>query len=122
MWEVRRKPETLSIKDVVEFEGNTYVVCDYVENPLVNHVLDVPFLNYQVINKLREMDQWKDGKRGEDFNSRAEYAEAKYLEKVENRAEEEKAYMIKQHKSQIRDFKEYILSGGNPYRIAEYWK
>lgn len=120
-WEVRRRPEEMRPTQIEVFEGNTLVKLEYAETNLVHHVLDVPFLNYKILEKLRVMDQWVNDKRGADFNSRADYLEAKHDEKVEQRAEDEKNYMIKQHKSQIRDFKEYVLSGGNPYRIADYW-
>jgi hypothetical protein len=120
-WEIRRRPEEMKVSEVEVFGGNTFVKLAYVENNLVNHVLDVPFLNYKILEKLKDMDQWKDDSRGADFNKRADYLEAKYDEKVEQHAEDEKNYMIKQHKSQIRDFKEYVLSGGNPYRLADYW-
>lgn len=120
-WEIRRKPEELKVKDVAIYGGNTYVKLDYVEINLVHHILDVPFLNYSVLTKLKEMDRWVNDKRGADFSERAEYYEAKYYEKLEDKAEEDRAYAIKQHKSQIRDFKEYILSGGNPYRLADVW-
>ena len=120
-WEIRRAPEESRVKEVLVWEGNTIVCLDRVEQNLVHHVLDAPYLNYRVLSKLKEMDQWTDDSRGLDFNARAEYAEAKFLEKEEERAEAEKQYAIKQHRSQFRDLKEFVASGGNPYRLADHW-
>lgn len=125
-WEIRRKSEqkTLRPSDIWSGYGITIAYPKYHEIDLVNHVLDVAFLNYNVLTKLKSMDAWnmKDmGEKGKNFVKQAEYLEAKHLEKIEDKAVNELEYNIKQHKSQIRDFKEFINSGGNPYRLADHW-
>lgn len=125
-WEVRRKPELKSVKDadIIVYQKHTIVCPKYHELDLINHVMDVPFLNYSIFEKLKKMDMWnqKDmGDRGQNFGKEAEYLQGKYEEKIEDQALREKEYNIKQHKSLIREFKEYVLSGHDPYEIARVW-
>lgn len=126
VWEVRRRPDTKSVlpEDVIVFKKNTFVFPKYHELDIVNHVLDVPFLNYNVVSKIKSMDAWSEkfGERGKNFAKEAEYIEAKYDEKTEDDFLKEREYNLKQMKSEIRWLKEYVASGGNPARIADYWK
>lgn len=126
-WEIRRKSEQKTVRpeDVVVFGGATYVFPKYHEINLVNHVLDCEFLNYSVLNKIKSMDAWnmKDmGYKGANFVKQAEYLEGKHLEKIEDEAVRELEYGLKQLKSEVRDFREYVLSGGNPHHLADGWK
>lgn len=126
-WEVRRKPELKTIKytDVVTFKGMTIAEPKYNELSIVNHVMDVPFLNYSVVSKVKAMDTWTKeqfGYKGKNFAKEAEYLEAKYDEKIDEESMKERDYNLKQLKSEIRDLKEFILSGGNPAQIADFWK
>ena len=59
-WELRRKPEQKTVRpeDVVVFQGNTFVCPKYHELNLVDHVMDIPFLNYSIVKKLEKMDTW----------------------------------------------------------------
>lgn len=125
-WEIRRKPEVKTLKhtDLCTYRGATIAFPKYHEIDLVNHVLDVAFLNYTVLNKIKSMDAWnmKDmGDKGKNFVKQAEYLEGKYLEKVEDNALKELDYNLKQEKSRIHDFREYLLSGGDPHRLADHW-
>lgn len=125
-WEVRRKPElkTIRASDVVTFKGITIAEPKYHELNVVNHVMDVPFLNYSVVSRIKEMDTWNKeqfGHKGKNFGKEAEYLEAKYDEAIDEKSMKERDYNLKQLKSEIRDLKEYILSGGNPARIADFW-
>ena len=142
VWEVRRKSEEKTVRmpreweipgkgkigipgDVTSFGGMTIVYPKYHEIDLVNHVLDVPFLNYGVLEKIKAMDSWemKDmGYKGKNFVKQAEYLEAKHLEKIEDKAIEELEYGLKQIKGEVRDLQEFVASGGNPYRLADHWK
>lgn len=123
LWEVRRKPETKTVgeNDVVVYKGNTYVCPKYTELDIVNHVLDVPVLGYHILNRIKDMDTWSQSYRGKDFVSEMEYQEAKYAEREEDRAFDTLNYAIKQEKTAIRGFKDYLLGGGSPHRLAEYW-
>lgn len=124
-WQVRWKPEAKTVReeDIVVFNGNTYVCPQYHENNFNNHVIDVPFLNYDIINKIKKMDAWVHyGYKGKDLGREVDYIEAKYDEKVEDEMIKEREYNLKQMRSEIRWLKEYVASGGNPARIADYWK
>lgn len=126
LWEVRRKPEAKSVRkeDVVVYQGNTFVFPKYHEQGLVHHVLDVPFLNYKILEKLKSMDIWehKDvGHKGKDLNHVLDYKEAKFLEREEDKAVKELDYNLKQYKKEIRWFKDYVATGQDPTRIADYW-
>lgn len=121
-WELRRRPNTKSVIDSVTFEGNTYSRVEYKELDIENHVMDIEVLDYSLVAKLHKIDTWKDGKHGAEWVNQLDYHEGTYLNKVEAKAEEEKAYQIKQNKRAIREFREFVLSGGNPYRIADYWQ
>lgn len=142
VWEVRWKPDSKTAKrsrppeilpngkvipclqgDIYEFEGYTIVEPKYHENNLNNHVMDVPFLNYGVLKEIKRMDMWKEelGYKGKNLNKELDYREAKWLDKIEDQAFKERDYNLKQHKSEIAWFKEYLASGGNPYRIADVW-
>lgn len=122
LWEVRRRPNLKVVKETVVAGGNTYNVIDYVENNFENHIMDVPFLNYQILERLKQMDTWAVSTHGKDFVSTMESREESYKEKVKEKALSERRYEIKQHMSQVRDLMDYTLSGGDPSRIANHWK
>ncbi len=117
LWELRRRPEKKSAVLKTECKGFKLYELEYVEIGLVNHVLDTQFLTYDVLNRLREMDTWNKDHWIHDID----YHEAKAAEKIESEAKKELAYNVKQHKREFNDFREYVLSGHNPARIAEHW-
>lgn len=127
VWEVRRRPESKSVReeDIVVWKGNTFVFPKYHEVSIVNHVVDVPYLNYSVVSKVKGMDTWAKeqfGYKGKNFAREVEYLEAKYDESVDEKSMLERDYNLKQMRSEIRDLKEFVLSGGNPARIADFWR
>jgi hypothetical protein len=137
VWELRRKPEFKSIHaarvvetprgnvhipgDVYEFDG--YTICEpkYHENHIENHVKDFDRLTYGILAWVADHDLFQYGYKGKNTMSEAEYKEAKYEEKIDEDSYAEKQYMIKQHKTEFNDFREYILAGGNPARLMDYW-
>jgi hypothetical protein len=122
-WELRRRPEFKSIReeDVCVYGGNTYVYPKYHENGFDNHLKDFAFLNYSMLGWLQANDQWKASDRAKNYVRDLEYKEGKIRERIMSKADSEKSYMIKQNKVQIRAFKEYLLSGGNPHNLANVW-
>lgn len=117
-WQLMRRSETKSIVDWAELDGHTYLRMEYTPG---DHIFDVPFLNYNLLERLKKGDTWRYGYKGKNFASELEYMEAKQAENLEEKSEAEKDYMIKQHKSQIRGFMDYVNNGGNPYAIADVW-
>ena len=122
LWEIRRHPNMKTVKEVLPYGGNTYVVVDYIENDFENHILDVPYLNYNVISRLKEMDTWTVSRDGETFNREMDYRASRRKATEEASALGERRYALKQNKTLIRDLMDYTLSGGDPSQIAHHWK
>ena len=120
-WEVRRRPEFKSVKEVCIYGGNTYVVLDYKESGFENHIFDVPYLNYKILDRLSEIDTWKKSYKAKNFGQDLDAWEQNREAQIRAKAEEERAYAIKQHKSLIRDLMDYVNEGGNPARVADAW-
>jgi len=124
LWEVRRRPDTKSIVETTQCDGFGIHRMEYKELNMINHVLDVPFLNYLILEKLKKMDMWNQketGYKGKDLVKTLDYNEAKHDEKIDEESSRELEYNLKQYKSEIGWFKDYVASGQNPYRIADYW-
>lgn len=136
-WELRRRPEFKSLQesrfldtprgrvfipgDVYEVAEYTICVPKYHETHFENHVKDFDYLTYEMVEWLADHDLWDYGYKGKNVVKDAEYNEAKFDEKIDNDAAEERSYMIKQHRTEFNDFREYVLAGGNPYRLMDYW-
>ena len=118
-WEIRRRPEKKSVVEVLPWKGGGIIKIDYRELDIVNNVLDIAFLNYNAINKIKSMDTWKIG--AQQWIRDLDYKAAKYEEAQLSKARAESQYVAKQFKHEINDFKELVLSGFNPARIAEHW-
>lgn len=137
VWELRRKPEFKTIResrvvespkgnvfikgDIFDFGDHTIVYPKYHENHFENHVKDFYRLDYRILDWVKSKDLWDYGFRGKNTMKEAEYREAKYEEKIDEDADAERQYMIKQHRTQFNDFREYILAGGDPARLMDYW-
>lgn len=121
-WEIRRRPEKNVALESVSFEGNTYTKVGPKELDIINHVLDVAFLNYTQINKIISMDSWiKDGQYGKNFVRNMDSREEKFKEDIKRRDKADIAYAAKQNKKAIRDLKDMIASGVNPALLADHW-
>lgn len=120
-WELRRRPEKKSIKEIVEYNGKVLIYLDYIENGFESHVMDVPFINQNLVEKIKKMDTWRTSNRGTGWAHDYEYRVAKHLEKKDDERHEELHYSLKQMKSELKDLKEYVLSGNDPSRLAKYW-
>jgi len=126
-WEIRRTPLEKSVKtgDISVFQGNTIVFPKWHEINLVHHVLDLLYLNYNAIEKLKIMDMWNHkltGHKGKNLTQALDYNEAKHEERVDQKSAEQLEYGLKQMRSEMRWFREYINSGGNPYAMTDHWK
>jgi hypothetical protein len=137
VWELRRKPEFKSVRegryvdaptkgrvfipgDIFEFDDFTISIPKYHENHAENHVKDFEYLTYDMVSWVAKHDLFAYGYKGRNALAEAEYREAQYLDKVEKDADEERQYLIKDNKTAFNDFREYILAGGNPYRLVDY--
>lgn len=120
-WEIRRKPEFYSAVDVGELPDCYIVKMGLYENDLVHHVLDCAFLNYDQLRKIQEMDTFRYG----DAKTWQDMVEQKALDRQAHELAQgmkRRAEAAREFKQQIRAMKEFILSGGNPHRIAGLWE
>lgn len=120
-WEIRRKPEFYSAVDVAELPDCYVVKLGLYENPMVHHVLDCAFLNYDQLRKIQEMDTWRYG----DAKTWQDMIEQKTLDRQAHELSQgmkRRAEAAKEFKQQIRAMKEYVLGGGNPHNIAGLWE
>lgn len=110
LWEIRMKPlRSITIYEG-EFQGAKLFRVEPVEHPVINHILDVPFLNYSVISRLREMDAWENKTMIEDGDALAE----KFRNQERARNKEELRYQIRHHKKYFETLQDEMRSGRNP--------
>lgn len=121
VWELRRRPDMKEVVDIIEYQGASFVKIDWHENNFVSHVLDVPYLNYDLLTRLKEMDTWNKGIQAHNVAAQAErnldYHEAQLKEKHR----QEMVYQAKQYKKEFKDLREHLLNGGDASDIAKYW-
>lgn len=111
VWEVRRQPNTKTMVPWSEVKGEcVFFELKYKESDVLNHVMDVPVLNYSILDRIKEMDCWNTKNYVDDLEYREDQAKDK--EYTKNRAE--LRYQIKHHRSAFKDFQEQIRSGRNP--------
>lgn len=137
LWELRRRPELKSAKagriletpkghvlfpgDIYEFDDFTLAVPKYHETT-ADCVKTFEQLDYRILDWVAKNDLWRFGFKGKKFADEADYLAAKYEEKIDDEADAERQYMIRDMRTQVSDFREYVLSGGDPYRLLDYWK
>lgn len=138
VWQLRRRPDTKSVKegyfldvpskgrvffpgDVHEFDNFTISVPKYHETR-ADCVKIFQHLDYRILDWVAKQDLWKYGYKGKNFADEAAYREAKFEEKIDEDSYAEKAYGLKQMRTQINDFRQYVLDGGDPYRLLDFWK
>lgn len=110
MWELRRTPNEKTAVFKTDYKGVNFYELDFVENDLVHHVLDLPYLNYKVLTRLREMDAWEN----KNHISHRDYLAEKKLIQDELKYEAEIKYLVKENKKYFQDLQEYVRSGYNP--------
>lgn len=115
MWEVRRKPDTLTNVYHGEFNGAKLYTAEYVEIDIVNHVLDVEVLHENILGKIKQMDTW--GKK--NYIDELDSAAAKYKQEEEVKARAEMRYNAKQHKREWKEFAALVAQGVNPSHILK---
>lgn len=107
MWEVRRKPNQKTAWPMWELGDSIVFDLKYVENDIENHVMDVPFLNYNILKRIKEMDTWV----VHDYVNDLEYREQKAKDKAYDDNRAELRYAIKHNKRAMRDLQELAKSG-----------
>ena len=125
-WEVRRRPEFNSALDVCEFEGNLIFKVGPKEYDMIHHVLDTQFLNYDILRYLREQDTFQYGgstpqERASKWQDARERRSRDEREKAAENGMKLRSEAARSFKNEIRAFKDYVRSGGNPHLIAQHW-
>lgn len=118
-WEVRRKPNAKSVKEITPIPGGAIKVIDYVEWDVENNIMDIAFLNYEIMTKLKAMDTWNENQSF--FVDRMEAKEQEHNEKIKKAANDELRYTARQIKSSVNSLQEMIRSGFNPAELADHW-
>lgn len=120
VWEIRRRPATKSLIDVVPMGDNQYMCrIEAVEYNHIHHVMDAPVLDYKILSKLQAMDLFKYNQAY--FVDMAEKRLDQYKQEEMSKTRQEMLYHAKQYRSSINDLRERILSGMDPSEIARYW-
>lgn len=115
MWEVRRKPESLTRNYQGQLNGCSLSVLERKENSLINHVLDVPMLRYDVLGKIKSMDAWN----YKNFTAEADYNAEKHQQREKDKARAEMRYNLKQHMREWREFASLVSQGMNPAKVLK---
>lgn len=116
-WQIRRKNPNLEPMEVVNYKGMSIIRLAHDEIDMNNLILEVAFLNYSQLNKIKEMDTWNKS----HMVHHIDYLEQKGKEERQLKAAEDMRHAAKEYKREIRDFKEMVLSGHNPADIAIHW-
>lgn len=129
VWELRRRPAAKSIISKVMYRGETYCILDYKENDWEHHVWDLPRLDYSLLERLRDADQWAHSNYDPDrllrlsrHNQKMGEREFEIKDEIKAKARAEMMYKLKQDKAILKGFQDQILSGVNPAHIGRYWK
>lgn len=129
MWQLRRRSEKKTIKEILELDGKIIVNIDYIDHPKENLVKEFQYLDYSILGWVQRCDLWKQANYEEgkvhrvqqwvnDFERDEREKVADQNEKLRNEA----VYNMLQYKTAIKQYKEAILSGTNPNDLFKYWK
>jgi hypothetical protein len=110
MWEVRRRPNAKTAVYKTDLGKSKIFELEYVEIDFVHHVLDVDYLNYNVLTRIKEMDAWN----SPDLIKDQDYAAEKKIIAEENSVSDELRYLIKQNRKYFGELQEAVRSGYNP--------
>ena len=130
-YELRLRPEKKYAVPYGEFMGGHLVVAEYHEIEGEAHVYDLPYLGYDLLDKVKEGDTWSIFGRPDETNAHQarknqwikdiESAEEQRLIDGEKKTRDEAIYHFTQYKGALRDYRNSILSGMNPAEIARFW-
>lgn len=115
-WEIRRKSR-IYVTDQEEIGQRNYLIANEHYDPQVDHVLDVCFLNYDQIRKIREMDVAHIA----DYAAHVEKLEREYKEKAKERGQAAIKDVVSQFGREISQLQAALRDGLNPAEIARYW-
>lgn len=115
-WELRRRPENKTAVFLGIWEGNPVYELRNVEDYQINHVKDFEYLDYRILDWVKQSDTWLLQNYGLD---NMEYAYERDLISKENRARDELKYQLKHNKKYVQIFKDAVQNG---YRPEDFFK
>lgn len=129
VWELRRLPNTKSIKYSTTVDNNTIHFIDYVEYDVENHIWDMPVLGYDQLDRLRAADTWavinfeaNKLHRVHQFTQQADDNFYNRRQEEKDKARSEMLYNLMQDKKAFRGLQDAVASGADPSQIARVWK
>jgi len=130
-YELRLRPEKKYAVPHGEFMGGQLFVAQEHEIEGEAHMFDLPYLGYDLLDRVKEGDTWAIfGRPDESVSHQArkdqwitsiEQAEKKRKEDLEKKNRDEAIYHFTQYKGALRDFRSSILSGMNPAELIRHW-
>jgi hypothetical protein len=105
-WELWRRPSQMTL--IPRAAG--FFELRYVYKPMIHHVMDVEFLSYNIITKLKEMDAWQHA----DYDQALIDQSREIERKTRAAAKEELRYGLKHNRRFVTAFKDAVASGYNP--------
>lgn len=114
IWEIRILPSKKSEIYYGEYEGSPIFRLEYREDSMVHHIMDVPCLHENILNRLREMDTTKVITSMSTFSDWLEYEEDRVNEKADKALKEELMLRLKEERKYMEILYEEARSGRNP--------
>lgn len=112
-WEIRRKVTAKRSFKLTEHNGkNVFFLIEH-ETEFVNHITDVPYLHYDIVKRLKEMDVWANP----NYLDEMEYNNKRNQELGREKNRAELRYNLKHNKKAAQYLKEYALAGKNPLKL-----
>lgn len=109
-WEVRRKPDIKLLTYCGEFEGQDMYAYEYKYNSFLDHVMDLPILRYDCLDKIKSMDKWS------NTNWETEWDD--HIKSLKDNEEKKKwdniRASIREDKKYWKQLQEATLSGYDP--------
>ena len=111
-WEVWAKPtkKTAILQYHNKITGIKVFTTEYRPNDYEHWVADLPYLTYNFIKKLREMDSWENRYQIQQHDDQHMLEQIKAKEKEEEHIK----YVVRHNKQAFKDLLEYTQQGYNP--------
>lgn len=105
-WEIWINPTKKTPVYKGEFEGCKIYALEYVDNGFSHLITTLPFLDLNRIADLQRMDKF--------YAQKVDDAYVEELDRKEQARTQQIREYLRDHKSEMRDFKEYVRSGYDP--------
>lgn len=107
-WQIWINPLQKSLVHKADYEGNSISSIEYRFIPVEHHIMDLPVLDYSVIEKLKKSRVTVEDIMYQDYEARRK------LQKEKDSYLDDRKHAIKQTKQYWKAFKDHVQSGYNP--------